>query len=89
MSMLTSLAEKGLIDNCLYCFKIFLFFLRNLKHFEIKENSVSGLKLADCSPRCRLQAGSYFSSEIESVGREHALGASSKAARNKGSPFYH
>ena len=86
MSMLTSLAEKGLIDNYLYCFRIFLFFLRNLKHFEIKENSVSGLKLADCSPRCRLQAGSYFSSEI---GREHALGASSKAARNKGSPFYH
>ena len=60
--MLTSLAEKGLIDNCLYCFRIFLFFL---KHFEIKENSVSGLKLADCSPRCRLQAGSYFCSEIE------------------------
>ena len=65
MSMLTSLAEKGLIDNCLYCFRIFLFFLRNLKHFEIKENSVSGLKLADYSPRGRLQAGSYFSSEIE------------------------
>ena len=38
MSRLTSLAEKGLIDNCLYCFRIFLFFLRNLKHFEIKEN---------------------------------------------------
>ena len=47
MSMLTSLAEKGLIDNCLYCFGIFLFFLLNLKHFEIKENSVSGLKLAE------------------------------------------
>ena len=26
MSRLTSLAEKGLIDNCLYCFRIFLFF---------------------------------------------------------------
>ena len=45
--MLTSLAEKGLIDNCLYCFGIFLFFLLNLKHFEIKETSVSVLKLAE------------------------------------------
>ena len=45
--MLTSLAEKGLIDNCLHCFRIFLFFLLHLKHFEIKENSVSGLKRAE------------------------------------------
>ena len=34
MSKLTSLAEKGLIDNCLYCFRIFLFFLRNLNTFK-------------------------------------------------------
>ena len=51
MGRLTSLAEKGLIDNCLYCFRIFLFFLCNLKHFEINENSVSGLKLAELTAR--------------------------------------
>ena len=43
--MLTSLATKGLIDNCFYCFRIFLFFFFiTLQHFGIKENSDSGLK---------------------------------------------
>lgn len=46
MNMLTSLAKKGLIDNCLFCFRIFLVFSITLQHFEIKENSDSGLKNA-------------------------------------------
>ena len=47
MNMLKSLAKKGLIDNCLFCFRIFLVFSITLQHFEIKENLDSGLKNAE------------------------------------------
>ena len=49
MNMLTSLAKKGLFDNCLFCSRIFSVFSITLQHFEIKENS--SLRTADVSPR--------------------------------------
>ena len=64
MNKLTSLAKKGLIDNCFFCFRIFVVFPITLQHFEIKENSDSGLKqcgsLHDIIPEDVVKLGTYY-----------------------------